>query len=138
MKMTNIENGTGLMALQLGGLYCSLPSETKEDKTLIYNASNNPNHRIAEFVNKTIKVVGFILEKVEMTSQETGDIRITPRTILIDTDGQTYVAVSIGVANALAKVCNLFGMPNEWDEPIEFAVKQIEKNNHRILTLEML
>lgn len=117
--------------------FCSLTADTAEKKKSLFNATNDPDHRIKEFVNKPIKVKDVFVEVVECTNRDTGEVRKCPRIVLIDDKGVSYTAVSIGVFSALRKIFSIFGTPDTWEEPITVTPKLIEKNPYSVLTITM-
>lgn len=117
--------------------FCSMTANTPEEKKALFNATNDPDHRIKEYVNKPIKVKDVFVEVVECTNRETGEVRKCPRIVLIDEKGVSYTAVSIGVFSALRKLFTIYGTPDAWEKPISLTPKLIEKDKFSILTLSM-
>lgn len=58
---------------------------------------NNPEHRLSEYINKTILAKDLFCEVVDCVNQETGEITPCPRIVIIDKNGEGYQAVSLGV-----------------------------------------
>lgn len=117
--------------------FCSIVANTAEEKKALFNATNNPDHRLKEFVNKPIKVKDVFVEVVECTNRETGEVRKCPRIVLIDDKGVSYTAVSIGVFSALRKLFTIYGTPDTWEKPLTLTPKTIEKDKFSILTIAM-
>lgn len=118
-------------------MYSSMSTESFEDKTALYNAMNNPDHRLADYINKTIDVKDVFVEMVEMVNNATGELSKNPRIVLIDANGESYACVSFGVFSALRKLFSIFGMPT-WEDPLPLIVTQISKgNDRRILSLSL-
>lgn len=46
--------------------FCSVKAETMEDKALVFNAANNPQHKVADFINKKIMLRDVYAETLEM------------------------------------------------------------------------
>lgn len=120
----------------LGSFY-SLSAETRAEKVKLYNAITNPEERLGDHINTAINVKDVLIEVIELVQEETGELQPVPRTILIAEDGTTYVAVSIGIFQAVKRVINLFGEPT-WKEPVEMKIKQITKGDRKMLTLELV
>ena len=105
-------------------------------KAKLYNASNNPDHKVGDFINKNIKVKDVLVEAIDIVDEETGEVERAPRVVLIDDKGKAYQAVSMGIFNAVKKAIQIFGEPT-WEEPIEFTVKQVSVKNGSMLTLDV-
>lgn len=117
--------------------FCSMMAETREEKAAMYNAMNNPDKRLADCINMEINAKDLYIEVVNCTNEETGEVNACPRIVIIDDQGVSYQAVSIGIYSALKKAIQVFGAPT-WDEPVRLAVKQITKGNKKMLTLNVV
>lgn len=116
--------------------FCSVKAETMADKALVFNAANNPQHKLADFINKKILVKDIYAETLELADEETGELQKAPRIVLIDKDGEAYECVSVGMFSALKKLIATFGEPT-WTEPIPVVVKQEKVKNGSMLTLSV-
>ena len=117
--------------------FCSLTASTREEKAALYNAMNNPDKRLADCINMKIEARDLYIEVVNCTNEETGEVNACPRIVIIDKDGVSYQAVSIGIYSALKKVIQVFGAPT-WTDPVVLGVKQITKGNKKMLTLNVV
>lgn len=122
--------GTNLAA------FCSVNAETMEEKALVFNAANNPQHKISDFINKKIMVRDVYAETLELVNKETGEVDKAPRIVLIDANGEAYECVSVGMFSALKKLIATFGEPT-WKQPIPVVVKQEKVANGSMLTLSV-
>lgn len=122
--------GTNLAA------FCSVNAETMEDKALVFNAANNPQHKVADFINKKIMVKDIYAETLELVNKETGEIDKAPRIVFIDDQGEAYECVSVGMFSALKKLIATFGEPT-WEQPIPVVIKQEKVANGSMLTLDV-
>ena len=116
--------------------FCSMTAETPEQKADLFNATNNPAHRISDYINATIKVRDVFCEMVNVTNRETGEISQCPRVVLIDENGEGYQAVSFGVFSALKKLMQVYGLPT-WEPAIPIQVQQISKGTNKMLTFSV-
>lgn len=116
--------------------FSSLKAGTDEEKANLFNAINNPEKRLADCINMTIKAKDLYIEIVNCTNEETGDVTACPRIVIIDEKGVSYQAVSLGIYSALKKVIQIFGAPT-WEKPISLMVKQVTKGNRKMLTLNI-
>jgi hypothetical protein len=127
-----------MMSSDQSSKYYSIVPATREEAVTVYNAVNNPDYRLADFINKEIAVKHVLIETVELVNEKSGEIEKCPRTVLIDTKGKSYVAVSFGIFNSMKRVVQMFGEPSTWDKPVSIEVKQIKKGQNSILTLNIV
>lgn len=118
------------------GTYCSIQGGDRKTRAAIYNAMNNPTHKVADFINKTIKVKDVFVEMINMENEETGESQVAPRVVLIDDKGEAYQAVSAGMFNAVKNAIQVFGAPT-WEEPLPFTIKQVNVKNGSMLTVDI-
>lgn len=126
--------------------YTSMKAETEVEKKALFNLMNSPQDRLSDMIGKTINVQHIYIEIVELEKKDDSGnavlengkpvIQKAPRIVLIDKDGKGYQCVSVGILGAIKKLQSLYG-PMPWDKGIKLAVKQINKGNRRILTLEL-
>lgn len=117
-------------------VYCSVQGGDRKTKALVYNASNNPEHKVADFINKTINVKDVLVEIIQVENEETGETEEAPRVVLIDDKGTAYQAVSAGMFSAVKKAIQIFGQPT-WDEPLPMLIKQVSVKRGSMLTAEV-
>lgn len=136
MEMMKIDLSKELSA-NAPSTYCSVQGGDRAAKAKVYNAMNNPDHKVADFINKTIKVKDVLVEMIELPNEETGVIEPAPRVVLIDDKGDAYQAVSQGIYNAIKNAIQIFGAPT-WDDPLICTVKQVAVKNGSMLTLDIV
>ena len=129
--------------------YCSIQATDLASKAKVFNAMNNPDHRVGDFINKTIELRDVLAEVIEMDEKdendqpvidpETGEVRRIQavRVVLFDSKGESYQAVSTGIYNAVKKLMLIYGAPT-WEEPIKVEVKQISLGKNQMLTLNVV
>lgn len=117
--------------------FCSVQAETMEDKALVFNAANNPQHKVSDYINKKILVKDIYAETLELVNRETGEVEKAPRIVLIDANKEAYECVSVGMFSALKKLIATFGEPT-WEQPIPVVVKQEKVANGSMLTLSVV
>lgn len=127
-----------IMNEQPGTALCSIVPEAgnKEQAKAVYNAMNNPTHRLRDFVNKKILVENVLIEVNDVMNEDTGEIDRVPRTVLIAPDGTSYQATSKGVFTSIKNAYQAFGQA-PWVGGIEFEVKQVQVGRGQMLTLTM-
>lgn len=122
-------------------LVSSFDMSTPENRLKVLKYTNTPDHRLKDFINMDIVIKDIYIEAVSVLQEEKDEdgndvYQKCPRTIIVDDKGDSYVAVSFGVFNAIKRIVTLLGNPHSWEKPIKFKVKQIAKGDRAILTFE--
>ena len=118
-------------------MFTSMSAQTVDEKKALFNAMNNPQKRVADMIGKEIAIRDVFVESVDMVNEETGEVTIAPRIVLVDVKGVSYQCVSTGIFSALKKMFQIFGMPT-WENGIKTEVAQIQKGKRNILTLRVI
>lgn len=119
--------------------YCSMTAATPEEQATLYNAMNNPDKRIKDCINEVIEIKDVFVEAVTCHNEKTGEISQCPRTVLIDTNGTAYQAVSLGIFSALKKMFSVFGEPATWAQPVKVKIRLISRSaDKNILTFDVV
>ena len=118
-------------------MFTSMSAQTVDEKKALFNAMNNPQKRVADMIGKEIVIRDVFVESVDMVNEETGEVTIAPRIVLVDVKGVSYQCVSTGIFSALKKLFQIFGMPT-WENGIKTEVAQIQKGKRNILTLRVI
>lgn len=136
---TAIVSASNVLTQPAGSLYCSIKAQPGDRKaaSTIYNAMNNPKHRVSDMINKDILIENFLIEMTEIANEETGEVACVPRCVLIDDKGESYQAVSVGIGNALVKLVMVCGQA-PWVPPVKVQVRQQQTKRGSMLTLEMV
>ncbi len=136
----NMELATVNVAQELSAdttsMYCSLQAGTRAERARVFNASNNPDHKIGDYINKVIMVKDVLAEQIQVTNEETGELDNAVRVVFIDDKGESYQAVSFGIFNAVKKAISMFGNPT-WDEPLPCLIKQVKVGRGSMLTFDI-
>jgi len=69
---------------------------------------------LKDHMDKPIKLRTFVVQGVELSPDEDGEVTNAIRTILVTTDGKAYAAVSDGIFKALQAMVQVLGPVNEW------------------------
>lgn len=99
----------------------NLPEELKLN---VFNALNNPDFKLSDCYGQEIEVQAWLVYPVEMKNKETGELEILPRTIMIDTEGKSYSAMSRGFAGAIGNYQMIFGNDVILPTPIKIKITQ--------------
>lgn len=127
-----------IMNEQPGTTLCSIVAKpgNKQAAKAIFNAMNNPTYKVSDFINKEICVENVLIEVNDVLNEESGELDRVPRTVLIDTDGNSYQATSKGIFTSIKNAYMAFGNA-PWEGGIAFTVKQVKVGRGQMLTLDM-
>ena len=101
-----------------------------------YNAVSQPDTSLKECVNIPIAMTHVSVEVCEMHSEQNGDV-IAPRVVIMDKDGKSYQAVSIGVYQSLKRIFALFGTPDTWTAPLTVVPMLTSTKKGQVLSLRL-
>lgn len=121
--------------------FCSIIDDgTRKSKIAIYNAVNTQDTQLADHIGEVLEIVDVVAHPVRLTDTETGEITDALRTVLIDSKGVKYGAVSAGITSSLQKIFAIVGMPSWVGEPVKMRVKQVKTNNgvNKVNTIELV
>ena len=122
----------------VGQTVCSIaPTGNRKEDARIFSALNNPEFRLANYINKKIAVTDVLIEIREFLNEESGEIETAPRVVLIDEDGKAYQAVSKGLFNAVKNAYQVFGAA-PWNPALEIEVKQVPVGKGSMLTFDVV
>lgn len=96
-------------------MYTTVDLNTEEARVDLFNATESADVLLNDIVGQTITVNNIYVEKnpIKEVDDETGEVTfngVKYRTILFDTDGQTYATGSYGVYNSVRKMIDLLGI----------------------------
>lgn len=128
-----------IMSENVGASMCSVKVEpgNMEKAKLVYNAMNNPTHKLSDFINQKILVENVLIQTAEVANEDTGEVERAAKCVLIAPDGTSYFAMSKGIFQAITNLYFTLGNA-PWDGGIELMVKQVQAGKGKMLTLEMV
>lgn len=115
----------------------NLKEMSKDQLKIVYNAINNPTYRVGDMINQVIDMAMVHIAPIEVSDSETGEMIMLPKTVIIDTQGESYSCVSKGIYNALNNIIDIFGEPSPENV---ISVKVVQKTGgkfNKFLTLEI-
>lgn len=123
--------------------FCSMVVTNREERKAFYNAVQNCDKKVSDYINKEITFKHVYLEKTEVmekdrTGNPTGVINEAVKIVLILEDGTGIASTSKGVLTSLYAMFKIFGTPDTWDEPMTCVVRQIETAKGRTFKLEVV
>ena len=123
-------------------VYCTVDDSTTEGRKQLYKIKNRPTHNISDYINKEIRIKDIYIDvnaRVNKDGENAGVIENKPRTILIDDNGESYIAgVSIGIYQAVKEIIRTFGDPRTWTEPLTVTVVQVKTARGNMLSLDIV
>lgn len=135
MAIATINN---IGAAPAGSMICSIkPDGDRKTAAKLYAAMNNPEFKLAEYINKKIKVTDYLIEIVDIVNEETGEVSTVPRVVLIAEDGKSYQATSYGIANSVRNLVQAVGAA-PWNPALELEVQQRPTKRGSMLTLALV
>lgn len=135
-NLVTMNQTTGIDVLNDGqpNPFVSFDVHSPDDQIKLYNAMNSPEHRLADMINKPIKMVDAILVPCTLVDDETGEASEAVRSIIIDEEGKTYAATATGIMSSLRNMFNVFHTLH-FDGGITVTVKQVQVKRGNTLTL---
>lgn len=121
-------------------IFTTIEGTDRKSKVAVYNAISAPDKKIAECIGEVIEIKDFVVHEVQVLDENTGELANLLRTVVISSDGTSYEAVSIGIANSLQRLIAFLGKPSEWDEPVKVKIKQKKTRNgdNKVTLLEIV
>lgn len=116
----------------------SIAKMSFEERKNLFNAVTSAEHKVSDYVNRTITIANVLFTRGSLTNEDTGEIETVERAILIDTEGNTYHTMSNGLLNSLHSLCFVFGEPKEWDNPIAVTVIKKDTKKGQTYILEIV
>lgn len=120
--------------------YCSVKTESVEDKKKLFNALENCDQLLNNCVGQQIVMKDIYVEQYLDKKDENDEGRIKYRTIIFAEDGTSYVSTSYGIYNVLNKIFGIYGTPDKWDKSgikVEVAKRPVG-NGKEMLTLKLI
>ena len=111
-------------------VYSSIQGDSFEDRVAVVAAITDAEP-IADHLGQTIWLKDIVAHSVTITDDETGEVSVQPRTILIDKDGKAYSAVSGVIVNRLTTIVNVIGQPHTWPSPLPIRVTREKASGAR-------
>lgn len=119
--------------------FCSVKTDSIEDKKRLFNALENCDQLLNNCVGEKIVMKDIYVEQYIDKKDENEDGKVKYRTIIFADDGKTYVSTSYGIYNILNKIFAIYGTPEKWEKGIAVEVaKRPLGNGKEMLTLKLI
>lgn len=120
------------------GIFTTIKGNSIEDKMSLFAAVNDAE-KLSDNLNKEIAVSNIVVQQVDVTDENSGEVTQQPRVIIIDDKGKAYSAISIGLLSSIKNIIAFLGDPNDWPKPIVFkTVEKRARNGYRFMALELV
>lgn len=128
---STLNNDLNSMAAgQAAGFYSSITGTDFDSKLEVLNAMTD-SQKIDDVLGQTIMVRNIIIQAIEMTDEETGEIKPQPRVVIIDEDGAAYAGISAPLYRDVKNWMNVLGQPSEWEGALPVKVTKEGTGNRR-------
>ncbi len=97
--------------------YSSITPQSYSDKVKIFNWLNGDSIPLKSFINTELEIKDIICQKQEKVD-ENGETREINLIIFVSNDEKAYSTISKCVFSSLCSIIELFGFPDEWENPI--------------------
>lgn len=115
-------------------VFSTITGNDHATKLEVFNAVTN-SLPIADNLGKTINLVNIVVQSVEMTDENSGEVQDVPRTILVDADGTAYHAISGGLFRSVETMLGVVGHPSGWPAPLPVAVTREGSGTNKYFTM---
>lgn len=95
----------------------NIDTSTPDGKALAVNASGIADHYLPESGEAQFAIHRYLVTPGEDIDEETGELRLYPKTVLIAPDGSTFGSASLVILRRLASIVSNYG-PGPWEPPI--------------------
>lgn len=117
------------------GMYCSVHADTQEARLDIYEAVSN-SRALDDLVGSYIEVENVIIQPVELTNINTGELEQRNRIVLMTPDGEAYGCSSRGVEMSMKNLFSIVGCP-PWTPAIKLdVIKKQGRNGYKFTSLQ--
>lgn len=109
-------------------VWASFTPETASEKMALYNALSAKSTNISELMGRTFCIQNVVFQGREFTNEETKELEKNLKVIII-TDNGIYHSYSRGIINSVQSILEMFGLPGQWEQPLEFTVERVALKN---------
>jgi hypothetical protein len=118
--------------------YSSMKNDTFEGRVAVAQALS-VSKPVADNLNTEIMLKHFIVQSVQISDDETGEVNEAPRVTLVDADGNAFHGTSIGLLSAVRNLIAQVGDPNTWEQPLRVSiVEERGRRGYRYQTIKLL
>lgn len=108
-----------------GSIYTTVQGDDMDTKLAVIGAISGAE-RIDEHLDESIALVDFVIQAIEVSDPNTGQINAATRVVLIDADGSAYAGISKPLVSSLQLITQLAGHPSTWNKPVDVVVQTVK------------
>lgn len=108
-----------------GSIYTTVQGDDMDTKLAVIGAISGAD-RIDEHLDEKIMLVDFVIQAIEVSDPNTGQINAATRVILIDDQGEAYAGISKPLVSSLQLITQLAGHPSTWAKPVAVVVQHVK------------
>lgn len=103
--------------LQTGGsrVYSSLTGDDFETRLRVLSAVQQATP-LGDVLNEPFTLKDVVIQEIEMTNPQTGEVGPAARVILLTDDGRALYAISKGILSAVENFIGMLGQPSNWPD----------------------
>ena len=104
-------------------LRTTFPMDTPEGQDMAFAALQS-SEPLSEHLGEVINLVHFMGQTINVADENTGEMTVRVRTVIIDDKGKAYTATSDQLLNSLVTLTAIYGPPARWSAPKPVVVKE--------------
>ena len=97
--------------------------DTPEGQDMAFAALQS-SEPLSEHLGEVINLVHFMGQTINVADENTGEMTVRVRTVIIDDKGKAYTATSDQLLNSLVTLTAIYGPPAKWSAPKPVVVKE--------------
>ena len=97
--------------------------DTPEGQDMAFAALQS-SEPLSEHLGEVINLVHFMGQTINVADENTGEMTVRVRTVIIDDKGKAYTATSDQLLNSLVTLTAIYGPPAKWSAPKPIVVKE--------------
>ena len=121
--MTNELTTTGNTTETAGQIRAFIDTSTKAGQMALFTAIDSAEP-LAEHLDETMNVKSIVSQRVQVTNEDTGEIRQATRTVFVLDDNRAVSTMSDSIAASVNTLMSIFGTPDTWDAPIGIVISE--------------
>ena len=118
-ELTTTENTTETT----GQIRAFIDTSTKAGQMALFTAIDNAEP-LAEHLDETMNVKSIVSQRVQVTNEDTGEVRPATRTIFVLDDNTAVSTMSDSIASSVNTLMSIFGTPDKWEAPIGIVISE--------------
>lgn len=119
---------------QGAGVHSTFELKTFADRVKVVQAMTQ-SKPLAENTGVVIDLRNFILQATEVRNRQTDQMEPAVRATLVDDQGNSYHAMSVGVVTSLRNFVGVLGEPSTWPEALPVVASKVKASKGDVLTL---